>query len=194
MGILRLLRAGALSVVVAGVVVAVGASTAHAKIFDKEHFHQSSVSDPYDCDGTPAVDSIEVDIHITAVVRGSSPFPVFREHFAGTVVTTNTDTGRTLTNVFALNTQDQKVVDNGDGTVTVTDNVAGSSRYYDDSGRFVLNDPGSERVAFELDYHGTLGNPDDDTQVPNSFRIVHGPTGNSHFPGFCAALRQFTSL
>lgn len=172
--------------------VAATAVPATAQVFDKERFHDSSVSDPYDCDGIPAVDSAEVDIHITAVLRASSPFPAFREHFAGTAVTTNTDTGGTFTNVFALNPQDHKITDNGDGTITVTDNVAGSSRFYDQFGNFVLNDPGSERV---VDYHGTPDNPDNWTEVPNSFRIVHGPTGNSDLAGrdFCADLRQFTT-
>jgi hypothetical protein len=185
----------ALAVTAALVAIAVGAGTADAKVFDKEHFHESFVSDPYDCEGVPAVDSGEVDVHITAVLRGSSPFPAFREHFAGTVVTTNTDTGGTFTNLFALNTQDHSIIDNGDGTITVTEDVAGSSRYYDQFGKFVLNDPGSLRFAFELDYHGTPGNPDDYTLVPNSFRIVHGPTGNSDFldRDFCADLRQFTT-
>lgn len=155
----------------------------NAKVFDKQHFHDSFVSDPYDCDGIPAVDSGEVDVHFTAVQRGSSPFPAFREHFAGIVVTTNTDTGGTFTNVFALNNQDHKITDNNDdGTITITEDASGISRYYDQFGRFVLNDPGSLRFTFDLDYHGTPGDPDDDTEVPNSFRIVHGPTGNADFP------------
>lgn len=168
---------------------------AYAQITDKEHFHDSYVSDVYDCEGIPAVDSLERDVHITAVLHGSTPFPYFREHFSGTVVTTNTQTGGTFTNVFALNTQDHTITDNGDGTITITDNVAGSSRYYDQFGKFVLNDPGSLRFAFDLDYHGTPGDPSDDTEVPNSFRIVHGPTGNSDFADrdFCADLGQFTT-
>jgi hypothetical protein len=185
----------AIAVIAALVTIAIGVGTADAKIAEKQHFHDSSVSDVYDCDGTPAIDSTEVNIHFTAVLRGSRPFAVFREHFAGTMVTTNIDTGGTFTNVFALNTQDHAVRDNGDGTITITESVAGSSRYYDQFGKFVLNDPGSIRFAFDLDLHGTPGNPDDDTEVPNSFRIVHGPTGNSDFSDrdFCADLRQFTT-
>lgn len=74
-------------------------------------------------------------------------------------------------------------------------NASGSSRYYDQFGKFVLKDPGSVRYAFDLDYHGTPGNPDDDTDVPDSFRIVHASTGNSDFSDrdFCADLRQFTT-
>jgi hypothetical protein len=174
---------------------AVTAVPADAQVFDKEHFHDSFVSDVYDCDGTPAVDSGEVDGHLTAVQRGSSPFPYFREHFSGTVVTTNTDTGGTYTNVFVTNSHDHTITDNGDGTITITVNASGSSRYYDQFGNFVLKDPGSVRFAFDLDYNGTPGNPDDDTDVPNSFRIVHASTGNSDFSerDFCADLRQFTT-
>jgi hypothetical protein len=195
MRIPRLLHAGALSVVVAGVVVAVGAGTAEAKVFDKAHFHDSFVSDPYDCDGTPAIDSGEADVHLTAVRRGSSPFPYFREHLSGTGVTTNTATGGTFTNVFVSNSHDHTITDNGDGTITITVNASGSSRYYDQFGNFVLKDPGSVRFAFDLDYHGTPGNPDDDTDVPNSFRIIHPSTGNSDLSDrdFCADLRQFTT-
>jgi len=184
-----------LAATVAVVAAAVTTVPANATVFDKQHFHDSFVSDPYDCDGTPAVDSSEVDIHLTAVLRGSSPFPAFREHFSGTAVTTNLNTGGTFTNVFALNSQDHKITDNGDGTITITDDVSGSSRYYDQFGKFVLKDPGSLRFAFDLNYNGTPGNPDDDTEVPGSFRIIHGPTGNSDLSSrdFCADLRQFTT-
>jgi hypothetical protein len=186
----------AISATIAAVAAAaVMAVPANAKVFDKEHFHESFDSDPYDCDGTPAVDSGGADVHLTAVLRGSSPFPYFREHFSGTGVTTNLDTGGTFTNVFVSNSHDHTITDNGDGTITITVNASGSSRYYDQFGNFVLKDPGSIRVAFDLDYNGTPGNPDDDTDVPNSFRILHASTGNSDLSDrdFCADLRQFTT-
>ena len=186
---------GLAATIAAVAAAAVTTVPANAKVFDKEHFHDSSVSDPYDCDGIPAVDSNEVDVHLTAVLRGSSPFPAFREHFSGTAVTTNLNTGGTFTNVFALNSQDHKITDNGDGTITITEDASGTSRFYDQFGNFVLKDPGSLRFAFDLNYNGTPGNPDDDIEVPGSFRIIHGPTGNSDLSSrdFCADLRQFTT-
>ena len=48
-------------------------------------------------------------------LRGSSPFPYFVESLHGTVVTTNLDTGGTLTQVIRNNTRDQTITDNGDG-------------------------------------------------------------------------------
>ena len=171
------------------------AAPAEAKLFGSEHFHDSFVSDPYDCDGIPAIDSFEADGHWTAVARGSSQFPFFREHVSGIATTTNTDTGGTFTNVFSVNSHDHTITDNGDGTITIISISSGSSRYYDQDGNFVLKDPGSVWVAFDVDYNGTPGNPDDDVEVPDSFRIIRPSTGNSDFSDrdFCADLRQFTT-
>jgi hypothetical protein len=61
--------------------------------------------------------------------------------------------------------------------------------------RLAPKDPGTVRYAFDLDYNGTPGNPDDDIDVPDSFRIVRSSTGNSDLTGrdFCADLVQFTT-
>ena len=51
-------------VIVPGLIVAamVFASTLSAKPIDKGHFHDSSVSPVYDCEGTLAQDSNDVDV------------------------------------------------------------------------------------------------------------------------------------
>jgi hypothetical protein len=110
------------------------------------------------------------------------------------VVTTNLETGGTFTNVFTSNSRDQTIVDNGDGTITITVFSSGGSRFYDAGGRLVLRDPGQTRYAFDIDYNGTPGNPDDDVDVPDSFRVVRPSTGNSDFSGrdFCEDLATFT--
>lgn len=165
-----------------------------ARPIDRGHFHDVFTSDVYDCDGTPAQDSGDVFGNFLFNKRGSSPFPYYRESVRGTVVTTNLETGGTYTNIFASSSQDHTIVDNGDGTITITVFGSGGSRYYDADGRLVLKDPGEVRVAFDVDYNGTPGNPDDDVEVPDSFRLVRGSTGNSDFSDrdFCADLREFT--
>ena len=186
------------SVVIAGLTVAgtvlVGTAAGAAPI-DKGHFHDVFTSDVYDCEGTPAQDSGDVSGNFLFNLRGSSPFPYFRESVHGTVVTTNLDTGGTYTNVFTGNSRDHTIVDNGDGTITITVYASGTSRFYDADGNFVLKDPGQVRFAFDIDYNGTPGNPDDDIDVPDSFRIVRSSTGNSDFSNrnFCDDLRLFTS-
>ena len=45
----------------------------------------------------------------------------------GTVVVTNLDNGGTFTNVFTANGHDHSIVDNGDGTITITVSSSGNS-------------------------------------------------------------------
>ncbi len=174
---------------------AVPAATAVAQPIDKGHFHDSFTSEVYDCDETPAQDAIDVEGSFVLNQRGSSPFPYYRESVHGSVVTTNLDTGGTFTNVFSASSRDHTIVDNGDGTITITVFASGGSRYYDAAGTLVLKDPGQTRFAFDIDYNGTPGDPEDDVEVPDSFRVVRSSTGHSDFSDrdFCADLVQFTS-
>jgi hypothetical protein len=186
------------SVLIVGLAIAgtVLASTpATARPIDKGHFHDVFTNDPYDCDGTPAQDSGDVSGNFLFNQRGSSPFPYYRESVRGTVVTTNLENGGTYTNVFAASSKDQTIVDNGDGTITITVFAAGGSRFYDTNGKLVLKDPGAFRFAFDIDYNGTPGDPSDDIEVPDSFRVVRPSTGNSDLSDrdFCADLVEFTS-
>ena len=183
-----------------GALAVLGMSTAitapaDARVLERITFHDVSSSDPYDCEGTMAVDAVDVKGVITGVLRGSDPFPYYLQHFAGRVVTTNLDTGRTYTQVFANNFHDHTVTDNGDGTVTIVSIGSGGTRYYDQDGRFVLKDPGSVWTSVVLDTHGTPGDPYDDTEVPGSFQIVRPSTGNSDFSqrSFCDDLRTYTT-
>ena len=178
---------------VAGTVVA--GTPASARPIDKGHFHDVFTGDVYDCDGIPAQDSGDVSGNFVFNQRGSSPFPYYRESVHGTVVTTNLETGGTFTNIFTSNSRDHSIVDNGDGTITITVFASGGSRFYDATGKFVLRDPGQIRFAFDIDYNGTPGDPSDDVEVPDSFRIVRPSTGHSDLSGrdFCADLAEFTS-
>jgi hypothetical protein len=178
-------------VLVGGLVVSAPAA---AKPLDKGHFHDVFTSDVYDCDGTLAQDAGDVSGNFVFNQRGSSPFPYYRESVHGTVVTTNLETGGTYTNVFTANSRDHTIVDNGDGTITITVFASGGSRFYDTDGNFVLKDPGQFRFAFDVDYNGTPGDPSDDVEVPDSFRVVRSSTGNSDFSDrdFCADLVAFT--
>jgi hypothetical protein len=174
---------------------ALASAPATAKPIDKGHFHDVFTSDVYNCDGTPAQDSGNVSGNFVFNQRGSSPFPYYRESVRGTVVTTNLNTGGTYTNVFTANSKDQTIVNNGDGTITITVLASGGSRFYDTNGKLVLRDPGEVRFAFDIDYNGTPGDPSDDVEIPDSFRLVRGSTGNSDLSDrdFCADLVAFTS-
>ena len=182
---------------IAGLAIAgtmLASTPATAQPIDKGHFHEVFTGEVYDCEGTPAQDSVDVSGNFVFNQRGSSPFPYYRESVHGTVVTTNLDTGGTFTNVFTTNRSDHTIVDNGNGTITITSFASGGSRYYDTDGKFVLKDPGQFRFSFDIDYNGTPGDPDDDVDVPDSFQVVRPSTGNSDFSdrNFCADLVEFT--
>jgi len=168
---------------------------ATARPIEKGHFHDVFTGDVYDDCGIPAQDSGDVSGNFVFNQRGSSPFPYGRESVHGTVVTTNLATGGTYTNVFTGNSRDHTIVDNGDGTITITIFASGGSRFYDADGNLVLKDPGQTRFAFDIDYNGTPGDPSDDVEVPDSFRVVRSSTGNSDLSDrdFCADLVEFTS-
>ncbi len=106
--------------VVAGVMTGVPASAAP---IDKGHFTVSGEED-FDCETVvPAVRT-----HHEWEARGSfvfnqrggpNVFPYFRESLSGTNVYTNLETGGTYTQVFTGNSRDHKIIDNGDGTITI---------------------------------------------------------------------------
>jgi hypothetical protein len=175
------------------------AGPATARNIAHEHFTDVFTSPVYDCGGlVMAQDSgvVHVDLSITQHAQpGSGGFPYFRENVHGTIVTTNQATGGTYTQKFTSNSHDHTILDNGDGTITVTIYASGGARYYDQFGTLVLKDPGNIRFAFDLDYHGTPGNPTDDTEIEGSFHIVRDSTGLNETDGrdFCEDVLLFTS-
>ena len=56
-------------------------------------------------------------------------------------MTTNLETGGTYTNVFTANSRDHTIVDNGDGTITITTFASGGSRFYDTNGKLRAQGP-----------------------------------------------------
>ena len=178
--------------IVALAAAAVSALPAGARPIENANFVNEFVDGPYDCGGlTTAVDEGTVRFHVLGNLRGSSPFPFYVENVNGTVVTTNLDTGGTFTQKFADSGHDHTIVDNGDGTITITVHGQGIVRFYDQFGRLVLKDPGALWTSFALDYNGTPGDPSDDTEIEGSFQVLRP----SHLSDrdFCADLRQFTA-
>jgi hypothetical protein len=87
-------------------------------------------------------------------------------HFAGTfhVVDTYTANGKTFVTDARGNGRDHKVVDNGDGTLTIwVKQTIMATAWLD--GEFLFRDAGLSEGAVLIDYNGTLTNPDDDTFI-----------------------------
>jgi len=163
---------------------------------DQGHFHDV-VTNFFTCEttGTPVREDVDVSGNFLFNQRGSSPFPYYRESVHGTFAWTNLETGDTFNQVISGTNKDQTIVDNGDGTITITIFAAGGARYFDQNGTMVLKDPGEIRFAVEIDYAGTPGDPSDDTEIAGSFRAIRESTGRTDTEGrdFRADLVEFTS-
>lgn len=181
---------GVLAVLLGGVL---GAPPASAAPLENGRFHDV-LDEDFDCDGTPTHQGGDVYGQFTFIQRGSG-LAYFRASVRGTVVFTNTLTGGTYTNIFAANSRDLEVTDNGDGTLTILVQGSGSSRWYDKDGRFVLSDPGMFRGTILIDTMGTPDDPFDDAEIENSFVLVKGSTGRNDTEGrdFCEDLVLFTT-
>jgi hypothetical protein len=189
----QLLRAAVAACGLALVGGMVASAPAAAQPVDQGHFHDV-FTDFFDCDGTPTQIDGDVFGSFNAVRHGSE-LVSYRESVSGTQVFTNLNTGGTFTEIFAVNSRDAQVTDNGDGTLTIVGQAAGADRYYDTDGNFVLNDPGQIRFQFMVDDGGTPGDPFDDEEIEGSFQIVRESTGRNDTQGrdFCADLVTFTS-
>jgi hypothetical protein len=74
----------------------------------------------------------------------------------------NVDTGKRFSRVWQGQDKDLKVVDNGDGTITLTILFTGPTKYYDNDGNRVFMDVGRTFNTIVIDEAGTPGFPDDD--------------------------------
>jgi hypothetical protein len=185
-------------IVVAGLMTAV---PAHAAPIDQGH-ETFTGSNDFTCDtidpAIPTRDEYDVRINFLFNQRGGpNVFPYYRESVSGTHVYTNETTGGTYSQVFTANSQDHKIIDNGDGTITIIAQGTGAEHWKDTNGNIVLRGAGQYQFSVDIDYNGTPGNPDDDVEVPDSFRLIHSPTGHDDFYAgprdFCADLLEFTS-
>ena len=132
-----------------GLVLVCASAPASAQPLEKGHFHDV-FTDSFDCDGTPT----EVDGDVSGnfnFVRHGSALAYYRESLRGTVVYTNlTQRWHLYRRSSQRPAKTSRVTDNGDGTLTIAVQEAGSSRWYDTDGNFVLADAGNFHFQFML--------------------------------------------
>jgi hypothetical protein len=181
--------------IVAGVAFCAAGSVGAAPL---EHgsFHDEGSETFVDfCGDLDVIHSWDISGTFLALGRGRDGLIRFQDSVHGTDVWTNTETGRSYTQIWSASTRDLKVTDNGDGTLTILVQGSGGSRWYDGDGKLVLRDPGLIRFEFRVYHNGTPSDPFDDVEVPDSFRLVKGSTGLNETDGrdFCEDIILFTS-
>jgi len=188
-----LVRAALVASTAIAVVVGPSAVPSGAAPYEKGHFH--------DVGSEPLEDFCELDVRYDydlrgsyrAMPRGRDGYAFFAENVQGTESWTNLATGKSYTHTFAATIRDQKVTDNGDGTLTIDVGAAGGDRWYDADGNLYLRDPGQVRFRIVVDHNDTPTDPFDDTEV--SFSILRESTGlnEGHDRDFCEDLRTVTA-
>ena len=145
---------------------------ASGQIIANEHYHFiDSHVEPGDpgSDFCPQVEFpvlVEIEAEGRLLIKtASGPFPYFADHTRATESYTNLENGKTLTQVHATRGADQRIVDNGDGTITLSFKHTGRSFAHGPDGNRLFVDAGQVQVQVVIDYNGTPGDPGDDEPV-----------------------------
>lgn len=166
--------------------VALAAAPASAKVYERFSFVDSfAFTDDNFCDS-----GVTLDIEGTATVSGTL---VVRGdgilyggvHVLAEAVVSNPDTGDHVRTVNRLFEKDLKIVDNGDGTMTIDVLATGNFTAYDSEGKAIVRDPGQTRYQLLIDHGGTLDDPTDDRFL-RFLGVTKGSTGRSD--DYCGAV------
>jgi hypothetical protein len=161
------------------------AGIAEAKPFG-ERFHDEFTDIVDDFCGEPGL-TVEfhrvVDGRFQAGARGKDGLIYFAEHVSFTSVVTNVDNGNMVTDKGRVLTKDLKVIDNGDGTLTIDVLATGPFTLYGADGKAIARDPGQVRFQLLIDHGGTPNDPTDDEEL--DFVVTKESTGRSD--DVCAA-------
>ncbi len=107
----------------------------------------------------------------------------FLEHITVDETVTGVESGRSVRIRTAFIAKDLKIIDNHDGTLTITQLLTGPSTMYNAAGKAIARDPGQVRFRRVIDTNGTPGDPEDDIEL--SFEVVKESTGRGD--DYCAA-------
>lgn len=184
-------------VVITALVAAISmlAITAEARPLERERFVVSGsevIEDFCDVEGLTVLEQFEDHVNITFNARGKDGLAYFTGTVHGWSSWTNTANGKTLTQVYNFVDKDQKVVDNGDGTLTILVLSAGGEKVYGPDGKLLFKDPGQTRFEVLIDHAGTPSDPSDD-EFLEFLGIVKPSTGVNDLDGrdFCEDIQTF---
>lgn len=144
------------------------------------------------CDGTPAHVSGTEQGEGMIRYRGEDGMPYFTVKWEGNVWWNNPATGKSIHLRANFIEQDQRIVDNGDGTITLRYRGHINETDYNSDGSVAFRTQGVDTLMLVIDLNGTTSNPDDDVVVSEDYL---GFTGHNDREGvdFCAWYAEQTS-
>ena len=176
----RLSAVLALSTVAAMLPAAAGAGQVFREtIHDEFQF----VDDDFCGAGLEVEVAVVMDLRVHAVPHGADRLVYFLQHGTRTEVLTNLENGRSLRSFARVIEKDQRVTDNGDGTLTVVILATGNAVLYGQNGKAIARNPGQVRIELLVDDGGTPTDPSDDEVLAEE--VVRESTGRSD--DFCDA-------
>jgi hypothetical protein len=180
----------------AGAIALLGATAtpASAAVVGNQHFVDSGTETFDFCPGINAEHSWRDSVHELVRTAGPDGLVHFSANVHGQQVFENLDTGGTYTSVYTFTDKDLKVVNNGDGTLTITIQNTGSFKWIDTDGNTVLRGAGNFRFQIDVDYAGTLTDPSDDVEIEGSFvELKNAGIDQTAGRDFCADFAEFTT-
>ncbi|KRC91056.1 hypothetical protein ASE25_22040 [Terrabacter sp. Root85] len=115
---------------------------------------------------------------------GPDAFPYDFYFVEGYEKYTNVDTGKSVTDTHAGDSQDIRLIDNGDGTFTRYVINKGHGVLYSDNGDVLARDAGAFSYNVVYSFNGTPSDPSDDFKLPPPFNFKQ--VGNNY--DFCAVV------
>ena len=97
-----------------------------------------------------------IHIEIQAVPHGPDGVEYFLSHGTRNEVLTNLANDRSLTAAFKVIEKDQRITDNGDGTVTALILATGTAVLYGENGKAIARNPGQTRFEILFADDGTF--------------------------------------
>jgi hypothetical protein len=176
---------------VAGVVVAAASwsmtGVTAAAPLDQGEFHDEfsfTVTDFCEVSGLTVHIDGAVDGRFLVKPQGHDGLVHFMDQLHVSRVLTNVATGNAISDDERAVVKDLKVIDNHDGTLTITVLATGNHVAYDADGKAIARNPGQSRLQFIVDHGGTPADPSDDVELED-LGLIKGSTGRSD--DFCAA-------
>jgi len=163
------------------------AATASAGQLFRETFHEEEAEVTRDFCGVPGLTvefAVVRDGRVHAVPHGRDRLPYFGFHIKQTQVVTNLANGNSVTSFSTFTDKDQRVTDNGDGTLTILVLTTGNAVMYGENGKVIARNPGQQRFEILIDHGGTPADPSDD-EFLEFLGTVKESTGRSD--DFCEA-------
>ena len=161
---------------------------ASAKPLDHGDFHDEfSELVPNFCESaglTVQIDGV-IDGKFLVNARGRDDLVYFKEHLRISVTYTNVSNDTFVTSRERSVNKDLKVIDNGDGTLTIVVLATGNAAVFGADGKAIGRNPGQVRFELLVDHAGTPSDPSDDVVIQD-LGIIKGSTGRSD--DFCAAV------